>query len=59
MIKNCEWCGVDFEANVSYQISCGSVCRTEATKSIYNDENFCVTCIGDKKGFNKFIRGLF
>ena len=87
MTKNCEWCGVDFDANVSYQIYCGSVCRADATKdknsskqrdkriksrvgkerncttcgkplSIYNDETFCGTCIGDKKGFIKFIKGL-
>ena len=88
LIKNCELCGKDYEARVSYQIYCGTVCRTQATKetnnskqrdkriksrvgkerlcntckkplSIYNDENFCVACIGDKKSFNKFIRGLF
>ena len=88
LIKNCELCGKDYEASVSYQIYCGTVCRTQATKeknnskqrdkriksrvgkerlcntckkplSIYNDENFCVACIGDKKSFNKFIRGLF
>ena len=32
MLKNCEWCGTDFNANVSYQIYCGIDCRTEATK---------------------------
>ena len=32
MTKNCDWCGNNFEANVSYQIYCTSDCRTEATK---------------------------
>ena len=88
LTKNCELCGKDYAARVSYQIYCGPACRTEATKeknnskqrdkriksrvgkerlcntcskplSIYNDENFCVACVGDKKGFNKFIRNLF
>ena len=87
MLKNCEWCGKDFDANVSYQIYCGTNCRTESTKdknnvkqrdkriksrvgqvrdcstcnkplSIYNDDTFCGSCIGDEKKLNKFIRGI-
>jgi len=33
MLKNCEWCGKDFDANVSYQIYCTPECRTVATKN--------------------------
>jgi predicted nucleic acid-binding Zn ribbon protein len=33
MLKICEWCGKDFEANVSYQIYCSSDCRAIATKN--------------------------
>jgi hypothetical protein len=87
MSKNCDWCGNDFEANVSYQIYCTSDCRTEATKeknlikqrekriksrvgkeracgscnkplSIYNDDTYCSTCIGDKKDLKRFLRNV-
>ena len=33
MLKNCEWCGKDFDARVSYQVYCSPECRTTATKS--------------------------
>lgn len=36
MLKNCEWCGKDFDANVSYQIYCTAECRTVATKKQYH-----------------------
>ena len=87
MSKNCDWCGKNFDANVSYQIYCTPDCRTEATKeknltkqrekriksrvgkerfcgscskplSIYNDDTYCSTCIGDDKLYRKFIRNL-
>ena len=87
MSKNCEWCGKDFEANVSYQIYCNADCRSEATKeknltkqrekriksrvgkmrvcgscskplSIYNDDTYCSTCIGDKKDLKRFLRNV-
>ena len=57
MLKNCEWCGKDFDANVSYQIYCSAECRTEATKDKTNNkqrekriksrvgkERLCTTC---------------
>lgn len=31
-MKQCEWCGNEFETNVSYQIYCSSECRESATK---------------------------
>ena len=87
MTKNCEWCGTDFDANVSYQIYCSVDCRTESTKdktankqrerriksrvgkerlcatckkplSIYNDESFCSTCIGDQKLLRRFLKDI-
>ena len=87
MLKNCEWCGTNFNANVSYQIYCGVHCRMEATKnktnnkqkekriksrvgkerlcatcklplSIYNDETFCSTCIGDQKLLRRFLKDI-
>ena len=87
MLKNCEWCGKDFDANVSYQIYCNADCRTAATKeknnnkqrekrikarvgkerlcatckqplSIYNDDTFCSTCIGDKKSLKRFLKEI-
>ncbi len=87
MLKNCEWCGTDFAANVSYQIYCSVDCRTESTKektnnkqrerriksrvgkerlcatckqplSIYNDDSFCVTCIGDTKALKRFLKDI-
>ena len=57
MTKNCEWCGTDFSANVSYQIYCSVDCRTESTKdkttnkqrerrikSRVGKERLCATC---------------
>ena len=57
MLKNCEWCGNDFDANVSYQIYCNADCRTAATKEKNNNkqrekriksrvgkERLCSTC---------------
>ena len=39
LTKNCELCGKDYEARVSYQIYCGpTVCRTEATKEKNNSK---------------------
>ena len=38
LIKNCELCGKDYEARVSYQIYCGTVCRTQATKEKNNSK---------------------
>ena len=32
MIKLCDWCGKDFEPNVSYQIYCSKECREGSTK---------------------------
>ena len=87
MLKNCEWCGTDFNANVSYQIYCSASCRTESTKektankhrdrrirsrvgkerlcstckkplSIYNDDTFCSTCIGDQKLLRRFLKDI-
>ena len=87
MTKNCEWCGTDFTANVSYQIYCSVDCRTQSTKekttskqrerriksrvgkerlcttcknplSIYNDESFCSTCIGDQKLLRRFLKDI-
>jgi len=87
MLKNCEWCGTDFAANVSYQIYCSVGCRTESTKekttnkqrerrikarvgkerlcatckqplSIYNDDSFCSTCIGDQKLLRRFLKDI-
>ncbi len=87
MLKNCEWCGTDFKANVSYQIYCSVGCRTQSTKektnnkqkerriksrvgkerlcatckqplSIYNDDTFCVTCIGDTKELKRFLKDI-
>ena len=87
MLKNCEWCGTNFEANVSYQIYCSVGCRTESTKdkttnkqrekriksrvgkerlcttckkplSIYNDDSFCSTCIGDQKLLRRFLKDI-
>lgn len=87
MLKNCEWCGTNFRANVSYQIYCGVNCRSQATKdktnnkqkekriksrvgkerlcatckkplSIYNDDTFCVTCIGDTKALKRFLKDI-
>ena len=87
MFKNCEWCGTDFNANVSYQIYCSASCRTESTKektankqrdkriksrvgkerlcatckqplSIYNDDTFCSTCIGDQKLLRRFLKDI-
>ena len=87
MLKNCEWCGTDFAANVSYQIYCSVGCRTESTKekttnkqrerrikarvgkerlcatckqplSIYNDDSFCSTCVGDQKLLRRFLKDI-
>ena len=87
MLKICEWCGKDFDANVSYQVYCSAECRNAATKdntsqkqrakkaearknkdrrcttcskplSIYNDENYCSSCIGSKKDYKKFLRNI-
>ena len=32
-MKICDWCGNDFEPNVSYQIYCSVECRENATKA--------------------------
>ncbi len=87
MLKNCDWCGNDYDARVSYQIYCSVECRTIATReksvakqrekkiksrvgktrncttcekplSVYNDENFCSSCIGSKKDYKKFLRNI-
>ena len=57
MLKNCEWCGKNFDANVSYQIYCCPECRTASTKdknvnkqrekrikSRVGKERLCATC---------------
>ena len=57
MLKFCEWCETDFQANVSYQIYCSVDCRSYATKhkstlkqkerrakSRINKERLCTTC---------------
>jgi len=36
-MKICDWCGVDFEPNVSYQIYCSVSCRESATKEKINE----------------------
>ena len=36
-MKNCNWCGEDFEPSVSYQIYCSVACREEATKEKINE----------------------
>lgn len=36
-MKICDWCGNDFEPNVSYQIYCSVECREAATKSKVSD----------------------
>ena len=38
LTKNCELCGKDYAARVSYQIYCGPTCRTEATKEKNNSK---------------------
>ena len=87
MLKNCDWCGDSFTANVSYQIYCGADCRVESTRqnnlakqkekliksragkdrrcgtcskplSVYNDETYCSSCIGDNKSYKKFLRNI-
>jgi len=32
MIKHCQWCDSNFDANISYQIYCSANCRELATK---------------------------
>lgn len=37
-MKICDWCGNDFEPNVSYQIYCSVECRESATKEKVNEK---------------------
>ena len=32
-MKSCDWCSVEFDPNVSYQIYCSVECRENATRS--------------------------
>lgn len=36
-MKSCDWCGNDFEPNVSYQIYCSIDCREISTKQKINE----------------------
>lgn len=36
-MKICDWCGIDFVPNVSYQIYCSSECRESSTKEKVNE----------------------
>lgn len=37
-MKICDWCGKDFEPNVSYQIYCSVECREASTKEKVNEK---------------------
>lgn len=36
-MKTCDWCGNEFQPNVSYQIYCSPECRESATKEKVNE----------------------
>ena len=36
-MKQCDWCGNYYTANVSYQVYCTTTCRDEATKEKISD----------------------
>ena len=56
MIKLCDWCGKDFEPNVSYQIYCTKECRDESTKEKVS-ERYLATRVKNRIGKDRKCKG--